>query len=104
MLGSIGVVISVLIMQWGKHSRGTHATDTDATSFSIMTSVHWTFLADPICGLMISVLILMSAIPLIWDTAKLLMQRTPLWAERYIQLRLKMVQNIPGILKNFSAC
>ena len=53
-LGSVGVVISSILIR--------------AFGWSI---------ADPICSLMISVLILMSVVPLIQDTAWILLQHTP---------------------------
>ena len=57
-LGSVGVIISSLLIQYYK----------------------W-YIADPICSLFISVMIFLSVIPLLKDSSTVLLQRTPIELE-----------------------
>eukprot|EP01132_Coremiostelium_polycephalum_P002383 gene2383-2945_t len=73
-LGSVGVIVSSLIIQiWG---------------FT---------LADPICSLCISILIFLSVIPLIKNTAKTLLQCTPDPIKADLHNLLQKVGEIPGV-------
>lgn len=82
LLGSIGVLISSAIVAAG------------ADKYPSL------YLADPICSLIISTLIVVSAIPLLKETASLLMQATPEWAAPALDdaragiLRLRYVEDI----------
>ena len=76
-LGSVGVVVSsILIKYFGWH------------------------VADPLCSLMISVLILLSVVPLIQDTGRILLQQVPpnktsAFASALLEIaRMDSVQNI----------
>eukprot|EP01004_Peranema_trichophorum_P005040 NODE_391_length_2817_cov_47.822940_g336_i0.p1 GENE.NODE_391_length_2817_cov_47.822940_g336_i0~~NODE_391_length_2817_cov_47.822940_g336_i0.p1 ORF type:complete len:855 (+),score=107.17 NODE_391_length_2817_cov_47.822940_g336_i0:163-2727(+) len=80
LLGSIGVIISTIIMRMG----GAHSP---------------LMIADPICSLAISSLILSSSIPFLLETAKLLMQRTPQWAESSIKSCLDQISQLDGVIK-----
>lgn len=73
-LGSIGVVVSTLLIQY----KG------------------W-YLADPACSIFISVLIIASVIPLIKGSAEMLLQRMPRATERRIQHSMKQVAAIDGV-------
>uniref|UniRef100_A0A7I4FRS0 Cation efflux protein transmembrane domain-containing protein n=1 Tax=Physcomitrium patens TaxID=3218 RepID=A0A7I4FRS0_PHYPA len=73
-LGSIGVVVSSLLIQY----KG------------------WYF-ADPICSIFISALIIASVIPLIKGSAEMLLQRMPRATESRIQRSMKQVEGIDGV-------
>ncbi|XP_031555001.1 zinc transporter 7-like [Actinia tenebrosa] len=73
-LGSVGVIISaILIHQFG-----------------------W-MLADPICSMFISVLIVFSVIPLIRDSTGILMQRTPKALESVLHIAYQRVNQIENV-------
>lgn len=74
-LGSVGVIISsLLIRQFG-----------------------W-LIADPICSLLIAVLIFLSVIPLMKDACQLLLLRTPPEHEKQLSSALNKIQKIEGII------
>lgn len=73
-LGSIGVVVSTLLIQY----KG------------------W-YMADPACSIFISALIIASVIPLIKGSAEMLLQRMPRATERRIQHSMKQVEAIDGV-------
>ncbi|EFA78612.1 putative zinc transporter [Heterostelium album PN500] len=74
-LGSVGVIVSSLIIQiWGYT------------------------LADPICSLCISILIFLSVIPLITNTAKTLLQCTPEPIHENINQIIGQITNITGVI------
>ncbi|KAK3747567.1 hypothetical protein QZH41_015795, partial [Actinostola sp. cb2023] len=73
-LGSVGVIISaVLIHQFG-----------------------W-MMADPICSMFISVLIVLSVIPLLKDSTGILMQRTPKALEKVLHIAYQRVNQIENV-------
>ncbi|GAM24613.1 hypothetical protein SAMD00019534_077880 [Acytostelium subglobosum LB1] len=75
-LGSVGVIISSLIIQiWGYT------------------------LADPICSLCISILIFLSVIPLITNTAKTLLQCTPEALTKDVSQIIGNITNIEGVTR-----
>lgn len=73
-LGSIGVVVSTLLIQY----KG------------------WYF-ADPVCSIFISGLIIASVIPLVKGSAEMLLQRMPRSTESRIQRSMKQVEAIDGV-------
>ncbi|KAG0594318.1 hypothetical protein M758_UG066300 [Ceratodon purpureus] len=73
-LGSIGVVVSTLLIQY----QG------------------WYF-ADPVCSIFISALIIASVIPLVKGSAEMLLQRMPRSTESRIQRYMKQVEAIDGV-------
>lgn len=73
-LGSIGVVVSTLLIQY----KG------------------W-YLADPACSIFISALIIASVIPLVKGSAEMLLQRMPRSTESRIQRSMKQVEAIDGV-------
>ena len=73
-LGSIGVVVSTLLIQY----KG------------------WYF-ADPTCSIFISGLIIASVIPLVKGSAEMLLQRMPRSTESRIQRSMKQVEAIDGV-------
>eukprot|EP00898_Chlorokybus_atmophyticus_P004591 jgi/Chlat1/5132/Chrsp33S05134 len=73
-LGSVGVIISALLIQYK----------------------HWIYV-DPVCSLLISVLIVYSAIPLAISSAEVLAQSTPSHARSRIQEALAKAVNIHGV-------
>ena len=70
-LGSVGVIISTLLIE----------------------NFGWK-IADPICSLFIASLIFASVVPLVKETALILLLRTPLELEADIQVALKKVDPI----------
>jgi len=73
-LGSVGVVISTLLLKY----RGWMA-------------------ADPACSIFISFMIISSAIPLLRNAAEILLQRVPRFNEHDIKQAFKDVQNLKGV-------
>ncbi|KAG6557038.1 hypothetical protein Mapa_000964 [Marchantia paleacea] len=73
-LGSVGVVISTLLIKY----KG------------------WLF-TDPACSIFISVLIVSSVVPLVRNSAELLLQRVPRSAEKRIEKALKKVEVVDGV-------
>eukprot|EP00996_Jenningsia_fusiforme_P007012 NODE_906_length_1833_cov_33.915359_g799_i0.p1 GENE.NODE_906_length_1833_cov_33.915359_g799_i0~~NODE_906_length_1833_cov_33.915359_g799_i0.p1 ORF type:complete len:590 (-),score=108.72 NODE_906_length_1833_cov_33.915359_g799_i0:64-1632(-) len=80
LLGSVGVIISTVLMRLG------------GPGSMLMV-------ADPVCSVIISVLILLSSGPLILDTGRLLMQQVPPWAEGSLTECLETIQNIEGVVR-----
>lgn len=73
-LGSVGVIISALLMgQFG-----------------------W-MIADPICSIFISVLIVLSVIPLLRNSFGILMQRTPIEIENQLPACYQRVMQLDGV-------
>lgn len=68
-MGSVGVIISSLLID----------------QFGIL-------IADPICSVFISVMILLSVVPLLKDTASILLQRTPPELEHCLSEGFAMVR------------
>nr|CAG4713069.1 unnamed protein product [Naegleria fowleri] len=75
-LGSIGVITSTLIVQY----------------------LGW-YIADPICSLIISVMILYTSIPLITNSSRVLLQRTPIQHEHKINECVKEVLQLEGVVQ-----
>lgn len=73
-LGSVGVVISTLLLKY----KGWMA-------------------ADPICSIFISIMIISSAIPLLRNSAEILLQRVPRFNEHDIKQAFKVIQNLNGV-------
>jgi zinc transporter 5/7 len=73
-LGSVGVVISTLLIKY----KG------------------WLF-TDPACSIFISVLIVSSVLPLVKNSAELLLQRVPRSAEKRLQKALRKVEEVEGV-------
>lgn len=73
-LGSVGVVISTLLLKY----KGWMA-------------------ADPACSIFISVMIISSAIPLLRNSAEILLQRVPRFNEHDIKQAFKDIQNLKGV-------
>ncbi|XP_071844901.1 proton-coupled zinc antiporter SLC30A5-like isoform X2 [Apostichopus japonicus] len=74
-MGSVGVIISSLLID----------------QFGIL-------IADPICSVFISVMILLSVVPLLKDTASILLQRTPPEVEPCLSEGFAMVHSLDGVL------
>ena len=74
-LGSIGVIISTIIVQY----------------------FGW-YIADPICSLMISILILVTSFPLIASSSRVLLQRTPSQYEQNINKCIEEILQIEGVI------
>lgn len=74
-MGSIGVVISTLLIKY----KG------------------W-LIADPICSVFISVMIVSSVLPLLRNSAEILLQRIPRSHEKDLSIALDDVRNIEGVL------
>eukprot|EP00743_Colponemidia_sp_Colp-15_P005958 GILK01006404.1.p1 GENE.GILK01006404.1~~GILK01006404.1.p1 ORF type:complete len:811 (-),score=85.83 GILK01006404.1:111-2543(-) len=74
-LGSLGVIVSSIFIKY----------------------FGWT-ISDPICSLFISVLIFGSVLPLLQQSADVLLQRTPPSFERKFQAVLSKVERLPGVL------
>jgi len=74
-LGSVGVIFSTLLIQY----------------------YEW-YIADPLCSLCISFLIFLSVLPLLKDSAMVLLQRTPQDIETEIVDALYKVKNTEGVL------
>ncbi|GAQ90907.1 Cation efflux family protein [Klebsormidium nitens] len=74
-LGSVGVIISTALIQY----------------------CGWV-LADPVCSIFISLLIVSSVIPLLQTTGELLLQRVPASLERDVQTHLGTVDDMEGVL------
>ncbi|PIK61551.1 putative zinc transporter 5, partial [Apostichopus japonicus] len=72
-MGSVGVIISSLLID----------------QFGIL-------IADPICSVFISVMILLSVVPLLKDTASILLQRTPPEVEPCLSEGFAMVHSLDG--------
>ncbi|KAG8555974.1 hypothetical protein GDO81_017884 [Engystomops pustulosus] len=73
-LGSIGVIISTLLMQW----------------------YGW-MIADPICSMLIALLIFVSVIPLLKQSIGILMQRTPPTLDNLLPECYQRVQQLQGV-------
>ncbi|XP_045672432.1 zinc transporter 7 isoform X2 [Phyllostomus hastatus] len=73
-LGSIGVIASAILMQ----------------NFGLM-------IADPICSILIAVLIVVSVIPLLRESVGILMQRTPPSLETVLPQCYQRVQHLQGV-------
>nr|XP_020037627.1 zinc transporter 7 isoform X4 [Castor canadensis] len=73
-LGSIGVIVSAIMMQ----------------SFGLM-------IADPICSILIAMLIVVSVIPLLRESVGILMQRTPPVLENTLPQCYQRVQQLQGV-------
>ncbi|XP_071073318.1 zinc transporter 7 isoform X2 [Dasypus novemcinctus] len=73
-LGSIGVIASAIMMQ----------------NFGLM-------IADPICSILIAMLIVISVIPLLRESVGILMQRTPPLLENSLPLCYQRVQQLQGV-------
>lgn len=56
----------------------------------------WLF-TDPACSIFISVLIVLSVLPLVRNSAELLLQRVPRSAEKRIQKSLRKVEEVEGV-------
>lgn len=78
-LGSVGVIISTLLMQY----------------------YGW-FLADPLCSIMISILILTTSYPLIINSFTVLLQRSPIYLDKDISDCIREVQLLDGVLKVYN--
>eukprot|EP00770_Monocercomonoides_exilis_P005137 MONOS_5111.1-p1 / transcript=MONOS_5111.1 / gene=MONOS_5111 / organism=Monocercomonoides_exilis_PA203 / gene_product=Cation Diffusion Facilitator (CDF) Family Protein / transcript_product=Cation Diffusion Facilitator (CDF) Family Protein / location=Mono_scaffold00145:48376-49743(+) / protein_length=348 / sequence_SO=supercontig / SO=protein_coding / is_pseudo=false len=74
-LGSVGVLISAAIIQWGTFS--------------------WRFYFDPICSLLVCFLILRGAIPLVIETTRILLLATPSHIDQ--SKLLKSIKSCPGV-------
>lgn len=74
-LGSVGVIISSLLIRF----------------------FGWN-IADPICSIIIAVLITISVIPLLRDSIGILMQRQPKQLDRKLPDVYRRIQQIPGVL------
>ncbi|XP_019711377.1 zinc transporter 7 [Hippocampus comes] len=73
-LGSVGVIVSALLMQ----------------NYNLM-------IADPICSMLIAVLIGVSVVPLLRESIGILMQRTPPSLERALPECYQRVQQLEGV-------
>ncbi|XP_038601705.1 zinc transporter 7 [Tachyglossus aculeatus] len=73
-LGSIGVIASAILMQ----------------NFGLM-------IADPICSMLIALLIVVSVIPLLRESVGILMQRTPPFLENALPQCYQRVQQLQGV-------
>uniref|UniRef100_A0A8D1PX92 Zinc transporter n=1 Tax=Sus scrofa TaxID=9823 RepID=A0A8D1PX92_PIG len=73
-LGSIGVIASAIMMQ----------------NFGLM-------IADPICSILIAILIVVSVIPLLRESVGILMQRTPPLLENILPQCYQRVQQLQGV-------
>ncbi|XP_032478009.1 zinc transporter 7 isoform X3 [Phocoena sinus] len=73
-LGSIGVIVSAIMMQ----------------NFGLM-------IADPICSILIAMLIVVSVIPLLRESVGILMQRTPPLLENTLPQCYQRVQQLQGV-------
>ncbi|XP_028358573.1 zinc transporter 7 [Phyllostomus discolor] len=73
-LGSVGVIASAILMQ----------------NFGLM-------IADPICSILIAVLIVVSVIPLLRESVGILMQRTPPSLETVLPQCYQRVQHLQGV-------
>jgi cation diffusion facilitator family transporter len=74
-LGSVGVIVSSLLIHY----------------------FQW-YVADAICSIAISILIVASVIPLLRDATRILLQRTPPGHVRRLKRLLRKVTAIPGVL------
>eukprot|EP01134_Creolimax_fragrantissima_P002569 CFRG2569T1 len=74
-LGSVGVIIATLLID----------------------NFGW-WIADPICSICIALLIVLSAMPLVRQLTRQLMQRTPKSAENKLKRSLKKIRSIEGVL------
>ncbi|KZV17235.1 hypothetical protein F511_20766 [Dorcoceras hygrometricum] len=74
-MGSVGVVVSTLLIKY----KG------------------W-LIADPACSIFISVLIILSVIPLLRNSAEILMQRVPRFCEYELKEALNKVMKVKGVL------
>lgn len=74
-MGSVGVIISSLLIRF----------------------FGWN-IADPICSMIIAVLITVSVIPLLRDSVGILMQRQPKQLDRKLPDTYRRIQEIPGVL------
>jgi len=74
-MGSVGVIISSLLIRF----------------------FDW-HIADPICSMIIALLISLSVIPLLRDSASILMQRQPKQLDRSLPDVYRKIQQIPGVL------
>lgn len=74
-MGSVGVIVSsFLIQQFG-----------------------W-YIADPICSIIISIMIFVSVIPLLKHSSSMLLLRTPASKQRMFKLLLARILNIEGVV------
>ena len=73
-LGSVGVILSSLLIQW----------------------FGWTW-SDPLCSIFISVLTIITAWPLLRDSGNTLLQRVPSSLERDLPTALRRVEMVPGV-------
>eukprot|EP00299_Pterocystis_sp_00344_P014219 c7035_g1_i1.p1 GENE.c7035_g1_i1~~c7035_g1_i1.p1 ORF type:complete len:401 (-),score=88.40 c7035_g1_i1:50-1252(-) len=74
-LGSLGVIVSCLVIEWWK----------------------W-YIIDPLCSLIISVLIVASVIPLLRQSAQTLLQRAPEYMEHSLEEALIDVKRVDGVV------
>ncbi|XP_013399446.1 zinc transporter 5 [Lingula anatina] len=74
-MGSVGVIISTILIE----------------------NFGWN-IADPICSLFIAFMIFLSVVPLLKDTAFVLLLRSPLEIEESLQVALQKVLSIDGVL------
>lgn len=74
-LGSVGVIISSLVIHY----------------------FEW-YLADALCSIFISVLIIASVIPLIKSSGRILLQRTPATFENKLKFSLQKIPSLPGVV------
>lgn len=74
-MGSVGVIISSLLIRY----------------------FDW-HIADPICSLIIAILIVLSVIPLLTDSAGILMQRQPKTLDNQLPSVYHKIQQLPGVL------
>ncbi|CAI5467479.1 unnamed protein product, partial [Closterium sp. Yama58-4] len=74
-LGSVGVVISTLLIKY----KG------------------W-MLTDPACSIFISALIISTVIPLLQNSAEIILQRVPRAAEHQISAALKKIESMAGVV------
>ncbi|RKO96196.1 hypothetical protein CXG81DRAFT_9988 [Caulochytrium protostelioides] len=75
-LGSVGVIISSLLVLWFEW--------------------HW---ADPLCSLFISALTIVSVWPLLRQSALTLLQRVPLKVQQQLPAALSQVLHVPGVVR-----
>ncbi|EFJ23962.1 hypothetical protein SELMODRAFT_57044, partial [Selaginella moellendorffii] len=73
-LGSVGVVISTVLIQY----KG------------------W-MLTDPACSIFISAMIIVSAVPLLTNSAEILLQRTPRSVEKRLHEALERIRHVEGV-------
>lgn len=78
-LGSIGVIVSILLIKYGEPYLG-----------------HWRFLADPLCSLVIVALLLHTTIPVIRESVDILLIKVPPTIN--VAEMKKKIYAVPGVL------